>query len=283
MEHGQASKTAMRVAMRRAAHQMIDRPLVLDDASAVKIVAPLLALGGHNYEIKRSKHAVSKAFRSYMVGRSRYSEDELARTVECGVRQYVVLGAGLDTFGCRNAHPDLQVYEVDFPATQQWKRDLLQRAGIAVPANLHFVPVDFDSMDLPDALGAAGFDRNRPAFFSWLGVTMYLTLGGFRRIMAAIGSGPGGSAVSFDFLMPREALPACEQITLDGLAKRVAAAGEPLTLLLAEEAIARECRQAGFERWEFLDAAALNRRYFAGRTDGLGLVPGAARLATAWK
>lgn len=283
MEHGQASKTAMRVAMRRAAHQMIDRPLVLDDASAVKIVEPLLALGGHNYEIKRSKHAVSKAFRSYMVGRSRYAEDELARAVKGGVRQYVVLGAGLDTFGCRNANPDLHVYEVDFPATQAWKRELLQQAGIAAPGNLHFVPVDFGTMDLADELMAAGFDRNRPGFFSWLGVTMYLTLGGFRKIMEAIGSGPGGSAVSFDFLMPRESLAATEQITLDGLAKRVAAAGEPLTLFFTEEEIAAECRRAGFERWEFLDAGALNRRYFAGRTDGLGLVPGATRLTTAWK
>jgi methyltransferase (TIGR00027 family) len=283
MEHGQASKTAMRVAMRRAAHQMIDRPLVLHDALAVKIVQPLLARDGHNYEIKRSKHKVSKAFRSYMVGRSRYAEDELARAVAGGVRQYVVLGAGLDTFGCRNANPDLQVYELDFPATQAWKRDLLRQAGIAAPGNLHFVPVDFGSMNLADELMAAGFDRNQSGFFSWLGVTMYLTLGGFRKIMQAIGSGPAGSAVSLDFLMPRESLPAVEQTTLDGLAKRVAAAGEPLTLFLTEAEMAAECRRAGFERWEFLDAGALNRRYFADRTDGLGLVPGAARLATAWK
>jgi methyltransferase (TIGR00027 family) len=283
MEHGQASKTAMRVAMRRAAHQMIDRPLVFDDALAVKIVEPLRAVAGHNYEIKRSKHAVSKAFRSYMVGRSRYAEDELARAVASGVRQYVVLGAGLDTFGCRNTNPDLHVYEVDFPATQTWKRELLRQAGIAVPKNLHFVPVDFDTMNLAHELTAAGFDRSRPGFFSWLGVSMYLTLGGFRKIMAAIGGGANGSALSFDFSMPRESLAAAEQIVLDGLAKRVAAAGEPLTLFFTEEEIAGECRRAGFVRWEFLDAAALNRRYFAGRTDGLGLVPGAARLTTAWK
>jgi methyltransferase (TIGR00027 family) len=283
MENGQASKTAMRVAMRRAAHQMIDRPLVFDDALAVKIVEPLLAIGGHNYEIKRSKHAVSKAFRSYMVGRSRYAEDELARSVKSGLRQYVVLGAGLDTFGCRNANADLNVYEVDFPATQAWKRELLRQAGIAAPENLHFVPVDFDTMNLADELMAAGFDRSRPGFFSWLGVTMYLTIAGFRKTMQAIGGGSGGSAVSFDFSLPRESLAATEQIALDGLAKRVAAAGEPLTLFFTEEEIAGECRRAGFERWEFLDAGALNRRYFAGRTDGLGLVAGAARLATAWK
>ena len=283
MEIGKASKTAMRVAMRRAAHQMIDRPLVFDDPLAVKILEPLLAVDGHNYEIKRSKHPVSKAFRSYMVGRSRYAEDELALAVQNGVRQYVVLGAGLDTYGCRNQNTSLQVFEVDFPASQVWKQDLLARAGIAPVGNLHFVPVDFDRMNLQKELIAAGFDAMQPAFFSWLGVTMYLTLDGFRSTLGMIGNLPQGSAVSFDFSLPRELLGFAERMALDGLAKRVAEAGEPFTLFFTEEKLGEELEHAGFKRWEFVDAEEMNRRYFAGRTDGLKLVGGAARLATAWK
>lgn len=273
----------MRVAMRRAAHQMIDHPLVFDDPLAVRILEPLLSVDGHNYEIKRSKHPVSKAFRSYMVGRSRYAEDELALAVESGVRQYVVLGAGLDTFGCRNANADLNVYEVDFPATQMWKRDLISRAGIVPPDHLHFVPVDFDKTELNAELQSAGFDRSAPAFFSWLGVTMYLTIAGFRQTLEMIGSLPIKSAVSFDFSMPRESLGLVERLALDGLAKRVAAAGEPFTLFFTEEELVGEFKRAGFERWEFVDAEEMNRRYFAGRTDGLKLVGGAARLTTAWR
>lgn len=283
MEQGQASKTAMRVAMRRAAHQIIDHPLVFEDPLAVRILEPLLAVDGHNYEIKRSKHPVSKAFRSYMVGRSRYAEDELALAVESGVQQYVVLGAGLDTFGCRNTSSDLNVYEVDFPATQIWKRDLMYRAGIIPPENLHFVPVDFDAMNLAEELQAAGFDVSATAFFSWLGVTMYLTIAGFRQTLETIGGLTKGSAVSFDFSLPRESLPLAERMALDGLAKRVAAAGEPFTLFFTEEELIEEFKRAGFERWEFVDAGEMNRRYFEGRTDGLKLVGGAARLTTAWR
>lgn len=273
----------MRVAMRRAAHQMIDHPLVFEDPFAVRILEPLLSVDGHNYEIKRSKHPVSKAFRSYMVGRSRYAEDELALAVQSGVRQYVVLGAGLDTFGCRNVNSDLNVFEVDFPATQSWKRDLMSSAGIVPPENLHFVPVDFDKSKLNVELQAAGFDAGAPAFFSWLGVTMYLTIAGFRQTLEMIGKLPKGSAVSFDFSMPRQSLGSVERMALDALAKRVAAAGEPFTLFFTEEELAEEFKRANFERWEFVNANEMNRRYFEGRTDGLKLVGGAARLTTAWR
>lgn len=269
--------------MRRAAHQIIDRPLVFDDPLAVKLLEPLLAVDGHNYEIKRSKHPVSKAFRSYLVGRSRYAEDELALAVANGVRQYVVLGAGLDTFGCRNTSAELNVFEVDYPATQEWKRDLMRRAGIAEPKRLHFVPVDFDRMKLAEELRAAGFDSNAPAFFSWLGVTMYLTLEGFRSTLEMIGQLSAGSAVSFDFSLPRESLGFVERMALDGLAKRVAAAGEPFTLFFTENELGSELKRAGFERWEFVDAKEMNRRYFKGRSDGLKLVGGAATLTTAWR
>jgi methyltransferase (TIGR00027 family) len=108
--------------------------------------------------------------RAHLVARSRYAEDALATAVNRGVRQYVLLGAGLDTFAYRNPYPGLRVFEIDHPATQQWKRGLLARNGIPIPPSLTSVPVDFEQQSLERELISAGFDRAAPAFFSWLGV-----------------------------------------------------------------------------------------------------------------
>src|SRR5205085_1676970 len=108
------------------------------------------------------------SFRAYMAVRSRFAEEELARAVAAGVRQYVVLGAGLDTFAYRNPWPDLKVYEVDHPATQAWKHERLAQGDIAVPANMAFVPADFERHSLAEELGQSSFNPTAPAFFSWL-------------------------------------------------------------------------------------------------------------------
>src|ERR1700686_1320542 len=173
MQEGKFSKTAHRVAIRRAAHQLLDQPRVLDDPLALRII------GSEAEEALRSDpkedHAFSRGFRAFMAARSRYAEDELAHAVAHGVRQYVVLGAGLDTFAYRNPHPGLRVFEVDHPDTQEWKREQLLAAGIAVPSALSFVPIDFERQTLADGLARAGFGAGDAAFFSWLGVTPYLT------------------------------------------------------------------------------------------------------------
>src|ERR1700688_3077516 len=173
MQEGKFSKTAQRVAIRRAAHQLLDEPRVLEDPLALRII------GSEAEEELRSNpkehHAFARAFRAFMAARSRYAEDELARAVAHGVRQYVVLGAGLDTFAYRNPHAGLRVFEVDHPATQAWKREQLQAAGIAIPPSLTFVPIDFEQETLADGLEDCGFDASAAAFFSWLGVTPYLT------------------------------------------------------------------------------------------------------------
>src|SRR5271169_5540690 len=156
MQDGKFSRTAQRVAIRRAAHQLLDRPRVLDDPLALRII------GSEAAEELRSNpkehHAFSRAFRAFMAARSRYAEDELARAVAHGVRQYVVLGAGLDTFAYRNPHPGLRVFEVDHPATQAWKREQLLAAGIAIPFSLTFVPIDFERQTLADGLVQCGFN-----------------------------------------------------------------------------------------------------------------------------
>src|ERR1700729_1990211 len=197
MQEGKFSKTAHRVAIRRAAHQLLDQPKVLDDPLALRIIGTETA-----QELRsnpKEHHAFSRAFRAFMAARSRYAEDELARAVAQGVTQYVILGAGLDTFAYRNPHPGLRVFEIDHPATQAWKRGQLQAAGIPIPPSLTFVPIDFEKQTLADGLARSGLNANAPAFFSWLGVTPYLTREACMTTLSVIAKMSAGSGVVFDF------------------------------------------------------------------------------------
>src|SRR5277367_3080945 len=170
-----ASTTALRVAMRRAAHQIFDDPKVFDDPVALAIIGPegVAQLQG---AAGKQHTRIARYLRAFMAVRSRYAEDELARSIARGATQYVILGAGLDTFAYRNPYPEsaLRVFEVDYPATQEWKHNRLAAAGIAIPASVTFAPVDFERQTLSEGLRDAGFDPARVTFFSWLGVTMYL-------------------------------------------------------------------------------------------------------------
>jgi methyltransferase (TIGR00027 family) len=278
METGKASKTALGVAIRRAAHQLVDRPPVLDDPIAVRLVG-----SGYRGKMGRASHRVGRDLRAFAAVRSRYVEDELAEFVARGGAQYVVLGAGLDTFAYRNPYPGLRVFEVDFPATQQGKRAMLAEAAIAVPASLTFVPLDLEHHTLAEDLGEAGFDASRPAFFGWLGVIPYLPLETFRATLCTIARLPADSGVGFDYALAPETLSAAGRTAFDALAGRVAAAGEPFQLFFTPEELGRDLRRAGFQRFEQLDYRQLNERYFKDRADGLKLsAVGLGMLATAW-
>jgi methyltransferase (TIGR00027 family) len=278
METGKASKTALGVAIRRAAHQLMDVPPVLDDPIAVRLIGE-----GYRGQMGRASHPVGRDFRAFMAARSRYAEDRLAEAVERGVRQYVVLGAGLDTFAYRNPHGELRVFEVDMPATQEWKRDLLGEAGIELPEGLRLVPLDFEHQTLGEGLAEAGLDRSAAAFFGWLGVVPYLTLTAFRATLGVIAQLPAGSGVSFDYAVAPESLSAVGRKAFDALAERVAAAGEPFQLFFTPEEMEAELRRAGFGRCEQLDSDRLNELYFKDREDGLKLsAVKLGRLATAW-
>ncbi len=222
----------------------------------------------------------SVALRAFLVARSRFAEDCLAAACARGVRQYCLLGAGLDTFALRNTHTGLRVFEVDHPATQAWKRGLLERNGIAAPESLHFVPVDFERQELGRELEAAGFERRAPALFAWLGVVPYLTPEAFRQTLRFIAEQPRGSGVVMDYGLPREALSPLEQLGRDSLASRVALAGEPFQLFFTPEQMRAEL--AAFETVEDLGADALNHRYFAGRSDTLRVRGTAGRIVSAW-
>jgi len=267
----QPSTTAYRVAMRRAAHQLLDRPVVLEDPIALRIVGPRGAAAIRENP-RRFDSAFGRALRLFLVARSRCAEDALAHAVAAGVRQYVVLGAGLDTFAYRNPHPPerLRVFEVDMPATQAWKREMLGRTKIEPPASLTFVPVDFETQSLPEQLRAAGFGENEPAFFSWLGVTMYLTRDAVMGTLRYVAQRPAGSGVTFDYMTPPHRLPWLRRIGFHLVARRVAKAGEPWKTWFDAGQLALELRAMGLGRLEDLDGPGLNQRYFGGRERRLG-------------
>ncbi|MGA8270495.1 MAG: class I SAM-dependent methyltransferase [Candidatus Sulfotelmatobacter sp.] len=282
MQEGKFSRTAHRVAIRRAAHQLLDQPRVLDDPLALRII------GSEAAEDLRSNpkehHAFSRAFRAFMAARSRYAEDELAGAVAHGVMQYVVLGAGLDTFAYRSPYPGLRVFEVDHPATQAWKQEQLQAAEIPVPPSsvLTFVPVDFEHQTLADGLGRSGFNANATAFFSWLGVTPYLTREACMATLGLIAKMPAGSGVVFDFAIDPALLNAGQREALAALSKRVAAAGEPFQLFFDPAKLQDELRGMGFHRTELLQGNQINARYFNDRADGLLVRGGIGHLMGTW-
>jgi len=266
--------------MRRAAHQIYDaKPLVLDDPIAVPILGETYA-----EEVRRTPtrpdRPFSVALRAFLVARSRYAEDNLQRAVAHGVSQYVLLGAGLDTFAHRNPHPGLHVFEIDHPATQQWKRDLLETNKIPAPRSLTYVPVDFEHQKLPVQVLAAEFDPTLRTFFAWLGVVPYLTLAAFRSTLAFVAAQPPGSGIVLDYGQPRSVLPPLEQLAHDSLASRVQLAGEPFQLFFTPAEIAVEL--SAFHGIEDLGAPEINARYFANRDDSLRLLGSAGRFLSAW-
>ncbi|WP_321470494.1 class I SAM-dependent methyltransferase [uncultured Paludibaculum sp.] len=284
MDELKPSRTALRVAVRRAAHQLLERPLVFADPLAIPILGPQ----GKTWieaEMGRADHPASRTLRAFLAARSRYAEDELAQAVLAGVRQYVILGAGLDTFCCRNPHATvgLRVFEVDHPSTQHWKRALLEEAHVAPADGVQFVSVDFERQTLPEQLRDAGFDSGQPAFCACLGVVPYLTEDAFTAAMEFVASLPDQSGIVFDYAVARQSLNLLERLALDALSKRVAAAGEPFRLFFEPESLARRLRLLGFTRIEDLGRDELNSRYFAGRSDGFQVRGGLGRLAGVWR
>lgn len=282
MREDSPSATALSVAMARAAHQVMDRPTVFDDPLALRIA-------GVEAEPDRlldprwgARTPLASRLRAFLVARSRYAEDALHAAVARGARQYILLGAGLDTFAYRNPYPaeTLRVFEVDHPATQGWKRARLAEAGIAVPGPVTFSPVDFERETLEDGLRRAGFDNGLGTFFSWLGVTPYITSGAIASTLRFVATLPAGSGIVFDYTVPPSSLDPGARLAFDGLAQRVAAAGEPFRSFFDPSALADNLRTMGFGEIEDLGPDALNARYFRGRADDLR-VSGPAHVVNA--
>lgn len=281
MIEGRRSGTAERVAMRRAAHQLWDQPLIFEDPLAWAILSDEARERIHAGIEEENQSPWARGLRAFMAMRSRFAEEEIARAATEGVRQVVVLGAGLDTFAYRNPHPGLRVFEVDHPATQAWKMERLREGGIAIPESVQFAPVDFEVDTLAHGLATAGFHADEPAFFSWLGVVPYLSREAAFATLGFIASLPRGSGVVFDYSIPRERMSQSEQLAFDRLAERVARAGEPFRLFFDPEEIDRDLRRLGFTVIENLDGAAIREKWFGAPAQEQRLRGRAGRLLCA--
>jgi methyltransferase (TIGR00027 family) len=256
MRDGQPSQTARGAAAFRAVHQTHEAAAIFRDPFAERIL---------DDETRAALHGIAadpslRGIRLFIVSRSRFSEEALAASVARGARQVVVLGAGLDTFSLRNPYPDVRVFEVDFPATQAWKRDRLREAGLAVPDTLTFAPVDFERESLADGLARAGFRRDRPAFFQWLGVSMYLNRETVFSTLDFI-AGVQGSAVTFDYTESFENQTPERRARLTAMAENAASRGEPWLSFFDPPEIAAVLRGKGFGDIEDLGFADVIKRY----------------------
>jgi methyltransferase (TIGR00027 family) len=244
-----ASQTALTTAAARAAHLIVDTgPTIFSDTLALA----LLGDEGDelvDYHRRHGEHPVLSAARALVVCRSRYTEDRVIEAAARGVSQYVILGAGLDTFAHRQATDSrLRVYEVDHQASQEDKRERLAAAGIAVPASLTHVPVDFETETVTEDLGRAGFDPSAPAVVSWLGVTMYLTAEAIGQTLAAVGRWAPGTELMVEYMLDVDSRDAAGQSYIDQMMPLAAQRGEPWLSPLAPADIEGMLIAAGFNR-----------------------------------
>ncbi len=296
MQADHDSRTALAAAFYRAQHHLHDEPKVVDDPYAHRLltVTEMRALterrvqeglalgvppGDPETVLARTLRTVTPA--SIVLARARYTEDRLARAIERGVEQYVLVGAGLDTFAYRRTDvaDRVQVFELDHPLSQQTKRRRLAAAGLVDPPNLHFGTVDFERESVADALRRLPFRPERPAVFAWLGVTMYLTQPAIDATWRALRvvAAPGSELV-FDFI--RRDLLSSPAPGVRRVLERARAIGEPLLTGFDPATLDAELGAADWSLVEHLDPAEIDRRYFATRTDGWRARP-SAHLACA--
>ena len=274
MEAGRPSVTAQRAAILRAAHQLLESPRIFDDPLALPIIGAE-AETALRADLESFQMPSRRWQRANVAARSRHAEDELAKAMRRGVRQYVHLGAGLDTFAYRAGAEALapRVFEVDHPSTQAWKRERLAERGLAATRPLAYVPIDFERQRLEDALGAAGLDLEEPAFFSWLGVTIYLTRDAILQTLRSVAGLAPGSAIVFTYAQSPDALNPEQRANFDMVAERVAVLGEPWRSFFDPPALAQDLRDIGFASIEDLGPAEIHARYFAERSDGFAPGP----------
>ena len=272
MRAGEPSYTARGAAALRAIHQTLDGGAIFHDPFAARILDDETRGG---LDLMAADPSL-RPMRLFIAARSRFSESSLAACVARGVRQIVVLGAGVDTFSLRNPHAGLgvRVFEVDYPATQDWKRARLKQAGLAIPASLTFAPVDFERQSLADGLAAAGFEAARPAFFQWLGVLPYLTRDAISLTLDFIAAVPESDVV-FDYAEPFENYPDERRAHVMAIAERAAARGEPWLSLFDPAELTKMLHTKGFDTIEDLGTAAIADRFYGVLKQGAVIGPGA--------
>lgn len=269
LQNGMPSRTAMYVARHRALHQLLDDPIVFDDPLALAMLA-----SDERSDIEENpfqyNDPISRGERGSSIVRSRFMEDQVLGLVADGVQQYVILGAGLDTFAYRRQHvAGLRVFEVDHEATQQWKRQRLIEAGIECRDNLTFVASNFEKGRLADELVEAGFREDEPACFSWLGVTMYLSEPSIIGVLKYVARRPPGTTIVFDYQVRDVPLNPVQKAFLDVMEQRVASLGEPWITSFNSSALREMVEGFGFSDVSIADSEELMKRYLYRRKDGL--------------
>lgn len=261
--------TAVRTALWRALHVELDSPpLVFNDVVGLKLAAP-----DEGWRNRPDMSPFTRPFRASIVARARFVEDLVAKQATQGVSQYVILGAGLDTFALRNSQTlalGMQVFEIDQITTQEWKRQRLIELGFGIPLFLHFVPVNFEvGEDWLERLGTSGFDFNKPSVVASTGVSMYLTKEAIMTMLRQVAKLVKGSTFVMSFMLPIELSDPEIRPGIEHAAAGAKANGTPWLSFFTPEEILALAHKAGFRKVEHISAEALAERYFADRTDGL--------------
>ena len=264
-----ADGTAVRVALWRAMHVQVDPPPhVLEDEIGLQLAGP-----DDSWRDRPDMHpAGTSRFRAAIVARARFIEDLVVEQAGRGVAQYVILGAGLDTFAQRRPEiaARLRVFEVDQPGPQAWKRERLTELGFGVPAWLRLVPVDFEAGgSWWEQLIAAGFDPGQPAVVVSTGVSMYLSREANLATLRQLAGLAPGSTLAMTFLLPAELLDDEDRPGFQVAERGARAAGTPFISFYTPDEMLALAREAGFKDAEVIAGTLLTERYFAGRTDGL--------------
>lgn len=280
MKAKEPSGSAIAAAMARAAHLILDmEPKILHDDLAMALI------GIHDESILRSEYdafyaqmarmtspeyakAFKQSYRAFAVVRHRYTEDELEKAIRRGVSQYVIMGAGLDSFAYRRRDLEnkLKVFEIDHPASQEFKKARLREFNINPPGNLTFVPVDFETQTMMDELGTHGYRKDIPAFFNWLGVTPYLTEVAVFKTLHDVASTISGSEIVFEYVLPES--------LLDGDARQTVAAGskrptEPWLSTFAPDDLVERLLKIGFTNIIDFGPEEAKKAYLSEREDEL--------------
>ncbi|MFO0616629.1 MAG: class I SAM-dependent methyltransferase [Polyangiaceae bacterium] len=283
MPSDEPDHTAVRTALWRALHVLLDPPPhVFEDVLGLELAAPDPA-----WRERPDMSPFTAPFRASIVARARFVEDHLEARVAAGIAQYVILGAGLDTFAQRRGDlaARVAVFEVERPGPQRWKRRRLEEMGLGVPPHLRLVPVDFDeraegasirggsTVEAGDAwwdrLRAAGFDASRPAVVASTGVSMYLARDAIEATLRGVARLPTGSTFVMSFMLPIELAPPDVRPGIERAAAGARASGTPFISFFTPAEIVELAQRAGFPSVEHVSAKALGERYFSGRADGL--------------
>ncbi|MDA8707736.1 class I SAM-dependent methyltransferase [Hellea sp.] len=296
MIEGKPSRTALMTAVQRAHHyQTAPEPKVLRDSLAMALTGlegPEAVQGYIDTLVQTfasfSDLETATLFMNRVDGavcmRSRVVEEELPAARERGLKQLVILGAGLDStaYRCTDLIEGLEVFEVDHPSTQAWKREQLKKANIAVPDNLSFVPFDFENQTLAQALEAGGVSADKVTFFTWLGVHMYLTNEAVKSTFSVMGAYPKGSEMVMDYISPSYVTAAgMVENSVEQLQEVVSKMGEPLKSKYYESELEEMLTSAGFSAVNFLSARWLIDNYLGGKKDAFDMPDEATSILTA--